>query len=539
MSNPEQFDDRGLIRCRRNLCRALAVMAGVALCSLSSAEPVTVDIKSSQKDGADSMGAVELYEKSYALVIGNDEYKKGWPRLSNAVKDARTVADALRQQGYEVALKTNLEAEQMKEAMRSFFVLKGHNPDARLLLWYAGHGETVKGEGFLVGTDTPNSDDPRFKLSAVHMRDFGSWVRLAESKHVLAIFDSCFAGTIFSSQRGTPPAAITRATTFPVRQFITSGDSDQLVLDNGAFRELFTRALDGDERADINSDGYLTASELGFFLSDRVTNLTQANQTPRYGKLRDKDYDRGDFILAVIKEQKLLADKTLSLQSAQTENLLWESARALDTVDAYQVYIDKYPRGMFINMAKMAQRSLMDKGEDAEQQPEAPPRRSIHEYDITAVNNTLYATTTLMARRQPYTDREPVAEIRKGTQLKVIGQVSGLPDAWLQIFNEGEKLFVLKSSTSVKPLKKSMSELIREKKAKYGYNTPEGVSNYQRDQCLRQCEGLSYLSPSRAQEQKMQRNCGRHIDSLQYDSCVKKARKKWRSKKLKECQDAC
>ena len=32
------------------------------------------------------------------------------------------------------------------------------------------------------------------------------------------------------------------------------------------------------------------------FMTDRITNLTSARQTPRYGKLRDEDYDRGDFV---------------------------------------------------------------------------------------------------------------------------------------------------------------------------------------------------------------------------------------------------
>ena len=124
-------------------------------------------------------------------------------------------------------------------------------------------------------------------------------MRQARSKHAFAVFDSCFSGTVFDSARALPPSAVTRATTLPVRQFLTSGDAGQTVSDDGAFRELFIRALNGEERADANGDGYLTASELGIFLTDRVTNLTQSKQTPRYGKLRDKDWDRGDFVFAL------------------------------------------------------------------------------------------------------------------------------------------------------------------------------------------------------------------------------------------------
>ena len=121
-------------------------------------------------------------------------------------------------------------------------------------------------------------------------------VRLARAKHVFAVFDSCLAGTIFNAQRARPPAAITRAVARPVRQFLTSGDADQKVSDDGTFRKLFLSALKGEERADGNQDGYLTGSELSSYLEDRVTNLTRAVQTPRGGKLRDPKYDRGDFI---------------------------------------------------------------------------------------------------------------------------------------------------------------------------------------------------------------------------------------------------
>ena len=87
--------------------------------------------------------------------------------------------------------------------------------------------------------------------------------------------------------------------------------------DDGSFRELFIRAITGDESADLNGDGYLAASELGLYLSDRVTNLTQGRQTPRYGKLRDKDYDRGDFIFALPQSGKT-PPRTASSTPAQS-----------------------------------------------------------------------------------------------------------------------------------------------------------------------------------------------------------------------------
>ena len=57
-------------------------------------------------------------------------------------------------------------------------------------------GATVGNEAFLVPADAPRPEvGPRFKLAALSLRRFGEFVRLAEAKHALAVFDSCFAGT--------------------------------------------------------------------------------------------------------------------------------------------------------------------------------------------------------------------------------------------------------------------------------------------------------------------------------------------------------
>jgi formylglycine-generating enzyme required for sulfatase activity len=140
--------------------------------------------------------------------------------------------------------------------------------------------------------------DPGFLIKALPMRDFGSLVRLAKSKHVLSIFDSCFSGTIFEARGGTPKP-ITGKTTKAVRQFITSGDAGQQVRDDGSFREYFVRALGGEEKADFNGDGYVTGEELGLFLGQRMAALTDAAQTPKAGKLHDVRYNQGDFVFVL------------------------------------------------------------------------------------------------------------------------------------------------------------------------------------------------------------------------------------------------
>jgi formylglycine-generating enzyme required for sulfatase activity len=331
------------------LILVLVTVLGLASLANAATRGIEVVLKSSEAQGAPDAGTVRLYGASYALVIGIDEYTNGWQRLYTAVEDARRIAKELRGKGFEVTLKLNLKADQMRTAMREFFAKKGKDPQARLLLWYAGHGHTIDGEGYLVPADAPttiNEDD--FLLKALPMRDFGSLTRLARSKHVLSIFDSCFSGTVFQARASATPRAITKKTTKPVRQFITSGDAGQQVRDDGSFREYFIRALNGEERADFNNDGYVTGEELGLFLTQQMSALTSAAQTPKAGKLHDVRFNQGDFVFVLPGE----APKP-ETSGMTPEMLFWQSIQSSTNPASFDAYLSQYPKGAFAALARV------------------------------------------------------------------------------------------------------------------------------------------------------------------------------------------
>ena len=154
-----------------------------------------VQLRAAERADAPVVEEVRLYSQSHALVIGIDAYRPPWPRLSNAVRDAELIAEALEAQGFAVTLKKDLDGAALKKAFDEFFIFKGEDPQARLFVWFAGHGYSDGGEGFLVPADAPGPHPgAQFRYSALSMRRFGEYVRLAKARHALAVFDPAGSG---------------------------------------------------------------------------------------------------------------------------------------------------------------------------------------------------------------------------------------------------------------------------------------------------------------------------------------------------------
>jgi len=242
-----------------------------------------------------------LYAKSHALVIGASNYRNGWPRLPGVVGDIKAVAEVLTKQGFSVTQLMDPSRDQLDAAMRNFVAQHGQAPANRLLVYFAGHGHTLTTGaggrlGYIVPVDAPRPDLDLggFKKAAYSMDSIEGLSKQIDSRHALFVFDSCFSGTIFRTRAGVPDN-ISEKTARPVRQFITSGDENQTVPDQSIFRRQLVAAL-GDGEGDLNRDGYITGTELGMFLEDRVTDYSRRAQTPRYGRIRDPDLDKGDFV---------------------------------------------------------------------------------------------------------------------------------------------------------------------------------------------------------------------------------------------------
>lgn len=246
---------------------------------------------------------VSLYSGYHALVIGCSDYRKGWPRLPNPVQDAKEVAKLLREMGWNVSLVTDPDWATLRTALNSLITGPGREKDKAVLVWFSGHGHTLKEAdgsklGYIVPVDAPDPDrdEMGFMEHAISMRQVETVARRIHSKHVLMIFDSCFSGAIFQITRAKPPPFIQEKVAHPVRQFLTAGSENEKVPDKSYFKTVFIQGV-GDGYADQNEDGYITGQELGAYLQEKVVNYSRKAQHPQYGKINNPKLDKGDFVL--------------------------------------------------------------------------------------------------------------------------------------------------------------------------------------------------------------------------------------------------
>src|ERR1044071_9844661 len=153
----------------------------------------------------DELGTnIRLYDGSYALVIGESTYTKGWNNLRGVSSDVGAVSEALRRQGFHVDVVSSPTRTEFDQAVRDFIGAYGQAENNRLLIYFAGHGHTLKSGfgqdlGYVVPSDAPlpSAGVGAFKSRAVSMQEFESYARQVNAKHVLFIFDSCFSGSVF------------------------------------------------------------------------------------------------------------------------------------------------------------------------------------------------------------------------------------------------------------------------------------------------------------------------------------------------------
>ncbi|WP_413160391.1 caspase family protein [Capilliphycus salinus ALCB114379] len=269
-------------------------------------------------------------KRSFAVLIGINQYINGIPALQTAVNDTQQLAKLLTEKyQYQVLSLLDRDAtlSKLDNLLTAFTdkILPFSNgnqikiePDDRILFYFAGHGIALDGlenadgpVGFLIPQDGQR-DQSETWLSMQRLHD--SLIQLP-CRHSLIILDCCFAGTF--RWAATHREAVrsqtvyreryTRYTSGCAQQVITSAAHDEKATDSlyqfgkrsessdhSPFAELLFKGLNGE--ADLMKDGIITATELYVYLQSEL-GKTAAKQTPGFAQLRH--HDKGEYIFII------------------------------------------------------------------------------------------------------------------------------------------------------------------------------------------------------------------------------------------------
>jgi uncharacterized caspase-like protein len=300
-------------------------------------------------------GEAALADKRVAFVVGNAAYKNV-PALPNPAIDAKTMAQTLRNVGFDVVEGTNLTRDKMTEKLLDFG-RKAEGADVAVF-YYAGHGIAVNGTNYLLPVDADLKSEADVKLGAAINVDLTLEQTMQDAKVKLVFLDACRDNPFAAKIRS---AKATRGVTVDSGlAAMTSGSGTLIAFATGPGET----ALDGDKGANSPFTKALVANitQPGMEIQQAMTKVrAQVNEETNKGQL---PWGHTNLIGTVYLNQAAVpadtkVDTSASAAPAQASDMeleFWRSVKDTRKVEELNAYLTSYPNGAFkaIALARIA-----------------------------------------------------------------------------------------------------------------------------------------------------------------------------------------
>ena len=288
-------------------------------------------------------------EKRVAFVVGNGTYKNVAP-LPNPSVDAKAMASALRNVGFEVVEGSNLTRDKMTERLLDFGK-KAQGADVALF-FYAGHGIAIGGTNYLLPIDADIKSEMDVKLGAAINIDLTLEQTMGDAKVKLVFLDACrdnpFAAKIKSN-------AATRSVNVQTGLAeMKSGEGTLIAFATGPGQT----ALDGQEGSNSPFTRALLANltQPGIEIQQAMTKVrAQVNEETNKGQL---PWGHTNLIGAVYLNGQpapgavaAAATAAAPSKASDVELEFWRSIKDSNKPEELNAYLTNYPNGQFRSLA--------------------------------------------------------------------------------------------------------------------------------------------------------------------------------------------
>ena len=277
----------------------------------------------------------ETKPRRVALVIGNAAYQQA--KLVNPVNDARAMAVRLRTLGFEVVLRENFKTRDIGSVYREF--RSRIVPGGVALVFYAGHGLQFKGQNYFPAVDSDINSEEDVPLQSLNLSSLLDNMDEAKAGVSLVLLDACrdnpFARRFRSALRGLAKVEAASGTLihYATKPGSVASDGDG---ENGTYTEALLAQM---------SEPGVPIELMLKRVTNRVVAKTRGKQEPWVeGSLR------GDFYF--------FGPTTMQVQTTppadDSEAHAWTAALQANSVNAYQAYLDAFPKGRYAVAARIS-----------------------------------------------------------------------------------------------------------------------------------------------------------------------------------------
>jgi formylglycine-generating enzyme required for sulfatase activity len=325
-------------------------------------------------------------ERRVALVIGNAA-DQGAAALRTTRSDAKDMAEALKRLGFETVLGIDLDQDQFAGTMETFArALDGADIG---LFFYAGHGLQIDERNYLVSVNAQLGNE--FLVSSETIA-LDAVVRLMESKVAtnILLLDASRSNPLSENLRRSLAALRRTATLGKGLARVETANRDTMVAYAAAPGQ---EAADGEERNSPFTAALLRriaqpGLEISVLLKQVTADVraaTRDRQRPQQlGDMSRRVYFAPPDAAATAPDQNGAASPR-EVQSAEDRSLeiaFWTSARTANECDAIRAYLTRYPKGVFVELARLWEARLckpertvtmVETAPQPAAQPPAPP----------------------------------------------------------------------------------------------------------------------------------------------------------------------
>ena len=286
--------------------------------------------------------------KRIALVMGNDNYTSV-SKLQKAGNDATAMARELKNAGFTVQLHKDLNYRGMVRAVEAF--TNNITGGDEVVVFFAGHGVQIRNGSYLLPTDIEANSESEVEKTAYELLALTDKISEAKPAFSLVMVDACRDNPLKSKGRNIGNARGLSAIEPPKGQIVVySASRGQQALDrlsdkdpnpNGVFTREFITQM---KKPGVRIEDIMRS------VQDSVETLAKSvshEQRPAvYNEARGNFYFFGPTAVQVA------PPVAAELNTSQREDGFWSDAKAAGNKEAYEAYLESYPAGRYVNLAK-------------------------------------------------------------------------------------------------------------------------------------------------------------------------------------------